>query len=429
MKRLMTLTAFAAVLACSEADASGFFLKEQSASAQGNAFAGATAGAEDISYSFYNPAVLARHPGTHVYAGGTWISPRSTAKNAFNEYGDESGYVDNIVHAAMSPHFYLSRQISDKVTAGISLNVPYGMITKYDSRWAGRFHGTVSKVTTATVTPMVAYKASDKLALGAGMQIQYIKAIFRNGVRQATPLGTVEDNASLKGDTLDVGYQLGALYEFTPETRVGLGYRSQIRHKLQGDVSFDGAMGPGGLLSQLGALGPNGLNQDISARLTTPASFTAGVYHQLNDRWAVMAEYSRVFWSKFKNLNIVGENTPNLSFTEENWKDTDFYAVGASYQLDDQWKLRLGLALDKSAVGDEYRTPRIPDADRIWYSAGLEYQYNEKLTFNLGYTYIHADKSKVSLRGDHIGDASRGALNVDYSNRINIFAFSLNYNF
>ena len=131
-----------------------------------------------------------------------------------------------------------------------------------------------------------------------------------------------------------------------------------------------------------------------------------------------MAEYSRVFWSKFKNLNIVGENTPNLSFTEENWKDTDFYAVGASYQLDDQWKLRLGLALDKSAVGDEYRTPRIPDADRIWYSAGLEYQYNEKLTFNLGYTYIHADKSKVSLRGDHIGDASRGALNVDYSNRI-----------
>lgn len=118
------------------------------------------------------------------------------------------------------------------------------MITKYDSRWAGRFHGTVSKVTTATVTPMVAYKASDKLALGAGMQIQYIKAILRNGVRQATPLGTVEDNASLKGDTLDVGYQLGALYEFTPETRVGLGYRSQIRHKLQGDVSLTAQWDP-----------------------------------------------------------------------------------------------------------------------------------------------------------------------------------------
>lgn len=429
MKRLFTFTAIAAVLACSNANASGFFLKEQSASAQGNAFAGATAGAEDISYSFYNPAALAKHPGTHVYFGGTWISPRSTAKNAFNEYGDESGYVDNIVHAAMSPHFYLSRQINDKVTAGVSLNVPYGMITKYDSNWAGRFHGTVSKVTAVTVTPMAAYKATDKLSLGAGMQFQYIKAILRNGVRQVTPLGVIEDNANLKGDTFDVGYQLGALYEFTPQTRVGLGYRSQIRHKLKGDVSFDGALGAGGLLSQLGALGPNGLNQDISARLTTPASFTAGVYHELNDRWAVMAEYSRVFWSKFKNLNVVGETTPNLSFTEENWKDTDFYALGASYQIDDQWKLRLGLAYDKSAVGDEYRTPRIPDADRLWYSVGLEYQYNEQLTFNLGYTYIHADKSKVNLRGDHLGDASRGAMYAEYSNRINIFAFSLNYNF
>ncbi len=425
----MTLTALGVVLACSNANASGFFLKEQSASAQGNAFAGATAGAEDISYSFYNPAVLAKHKGTNVYVGGTWISPRSTAKNAVNEFGETSGYVDNIVHAAMSPHFYLSHQFNDKITGGISLNVPYGMITKYDSNWAGRMHGTLSKVTAATVTPMVAYRANDKLSLGAGMQIQYIKAILRNGVRQATPLGAIEDNANLNGDTLDIGYQLGALYEFTPATRVGVGYRSQIRHKLKGEVNFDGAMGAGGLLSQLGALGPNGLNQDISARLTTPASFSVGAYHDINDRWAVMAEYSRVFWSSFKNLNIVGANKPNLSFTEENWKDTDFYALGTNYKLDDQWKLRLGIALDKSAVGDEYRTPRIPDANRIWYSAGLQYQYNEQLTFNFGYTYIHADKSKVNLRGDHIGDASRGALKADYSNRVNIFAFSLNYNF
>lgn len=430
MKKLLTTTALIAVLACSNANASGFFLKEQSASAQGNAFAGATAGAEDISYSFYNPAILTKHQGTKMYLGGTWISPRSTAKNAVNEWGETSGYVDNIVHAAMSPHFYLSHQIDDKFTAGVSLNVPYGMITKYDSQWAGRLHGTVSKVTAVTVTPMVAYKATDKLSIGAGAQVQYIKAILRNGVRQEIAPGmAIEDNANLKGDTLDIGYQLGALYEFTPQTRIGVGYRSQIRHKLKGDVKFDGALGAGGLLSQMGYLGANGLDQDISARLTTPASFTVGAYHELNDRWAVMAEYSRVYWSKFKNLNIIGEQNPNLSFTEENWKDSDFYAIGANYKIDDQWKLRLGLALDKSAVGNEYRTPRIPDANRIWYSAGLQYQYNENLTFNLGYTYIHADKSKVDLRGDHLGDAGRGALKADYSNRVNIFAFSLNYNF
>lgn len=52
MKKLMTLTALGTLLVYSDALASGFNLKEQSAAAMGNAFAGATAGAEDISYSF-----------------------------------------------------------------------------------------------------------------------------------------------------------------------------------------------------------------------------------------------------------------------------------------------------------------------------------------------------------------------------------------
>ena len=103
--------------------------------------------------------------------------------------------------------------------------------------------------------------------------------------------------------------------------------------------------------------------------------------------------------------------------------------IGASKQLDSQWKLRFGFAYEKSAVGDEYRTPRIPDSNRYWYSAGLEYKYNEKLTFNVGYTHIIADKAKVNLRGDHYGDSSRGAFSADYSNKVNILAGSINYNF
>ena len=82
MKKLLTLTAVGTVLVCSDALASGFNLKEQSAAAQGNAFAGATAGAEDISYSFFNPAGLTRHKGTKISVGGTWIAPRSRAKRA-----------------------------------------------------------------------------------------------------------------------------------------------------------------------------------------------------------------------------------------------------------------------------------------------------------------------------------------------------------
>lgn len=418
MKKLLSLTALGVVLACSNANASGFFLKEQSAAAQGNAFAGATAGAEDISYSFFNPAALSRHKGTNINFGGTWISPRSTARNAHNDLEENNQYIDNIVHAALSPMFYASHQIDDKLTAGISFNVPFGMITKYSDDWAGRTHGTLTKLNVVTVTPMLSYKAMDNLSIGAGLQLQYVKARLRNGVRGYHPaVGEFEDRASLKGDTFDIGYQLGALYEPVQGTRFGIGYRSEVKHKLKGDVEFDGLMG------QIG------MNQDISARLTTPASFTVGAYHDINEDWAVMAEYSRVFWESFKNLNIQGQKTPNLSFTEERWKDTDFYAIGLSHQLDEQWKLRLGIAYDKAAVRSEYATPRIPDADRIWYSLGLEYKYNQNMTFNLGYTYINASSSKVKLNGDHAGDENRGSIYAEYSNRVNIVALSLNYNF
>lgn len=271
MKKLLTLTAVGTVLVCSDALASGFNLKEQSAAAQGNAFAGATAGAEDISYSFFNPAGLTRHKGTKISVGGTWIAPRSRAKRAHADTvipGDDfpgfqdSGYTGDIVHSAVAPAMYMSKQLDDRFTLGLSLNVPYGMITKYNDLWAGRFHGTLSKVTTVTLTPMIAYKATDELSLGAGFQMQYIKATLRNGVRVPNPytggvLPGVEDKARLEGDTFDIGYQLGALYELTPQTRFGIGYRSQIKHKLKGDIEFDG------LMRDLAS-------QDISARLTTP---------------------------------------------------------------------------------------------------------------------------------------------------------------
>ncbi|MBR1648848.1 MAG: outer membrane protein transport protein [Alphaproteobacteria bacterium] len=418
MKKLLTLTALGLVLTCSEAYSSGFYLKEQSASAQGNAYAGATAGAEDISYSYFNPAALSRFKGSNVYAGGTWIAPKSTAHNASNSFGEHNDYMGDIVHSAASPHAYISQQINDDLTIGLSLNAPFGMITKYGDDWAGRNHGTLSKIISATFTPMASYKVNDQLSLGAGLPIQYIRATLRNGViAGVNPLtgALIEDKSTVHGDTIDVGYQLGALYEPIEGTRFGAGYRSQVRHKIKGDIEFDGPLSM--------------LNQDLSCRLTTPATLTLGAYHDINEDWAVMAEYSRVYWSSFNRLIMQGAQSGQLSYTDEKWKDTDFYALGVSKQLDSQWKLRLGLAYEKGAVGNEYRTPRIPDSNRLWYSAGLQYQYNEKLTFNVGYTHIVADSSKVSLRGDHTGDARRGALDVSYHSKINIIAASISYNF
>lgn len=408
----LTLTALGTILLAANAQAAGFHLREQSAAAQGNAFAGATAGAENGSYAYFNVAGLTRQKGTQLNIGGTYIAPRAEASNVKDADDHRGSDVNNIVHSAVAPNASISHQINEKAFIGVGLNVPYGMITKYDEEWAGSDHGITSKVISATVTPMFAYKVTDKLSLGAGLQMQYIRARLTNS---ASAYGV--DLAAMEGDAFDVGYQLGAMYEFNDKTRVGIAYRSQVKHKLSGEISASASPIPG--IDTV-------LNQNINARLTTPEMLSMGIYHQLNDKWAVMAEYQRVFWSSFETLDIYGEDYPFVSSTKEHWRDTNFFAVGASYQIDHQWKWRLGLAYDQSAVRVQHRTPRIPDSDRIWYSTGLNYQYNDKLTFDLAYTYIKAHKAHLatSLTGN-IGSH----VTAEYTNSVQLFGLSLNYKF
>ena len=427
MKKILTLTALGTVLLAANANAAGFHLREQSAAAQGNAFAGATAGAENNSYAYFNAAGLTKQKGTQFNIGGTYIAPKARAENV--KYVDNSGNIqrgsdiNNIVHAAVAPNMTFSHQIDDKTFLGVSMNVPYGMVTKYDKDWAGSDHGITSKVTSVTVTPMAAYKATDKLSLGAGVQLQYMKAKLTNtahplaGRHQLNP----KVNTRLEGDTFDIGYQLGALYEFNENTRLGIGYRSEVKHKLKGEIETDtSALG----VPQITAL----LNQDINARLTTPAMASIGLFHKVNEKWAVMAEYQRVFWSSFDYLTIMGEDTKSqVSQVKEKWRDTNFFAVGASYQIDNQWKWRLGLAYDQSAVRMKHRTPRIPDSDRLWYSTGLNYQYNEKLSFDFAYTYIYAHKAHMHTQ--NITPADQNRASVDFTNSVQLFGLSLNYKF
>jgi long-chain fatty acid transport protein len=161
--------------------------------------------------------------------------------------------------------------------------------------------------------------------------------------------------------------------------------------------------------------------------------FSVGAYHELNEKWAIMAEYQRVFWSCFDRLDFVGEDRtipgkPYLSRTYENWRDANFYSIGASYQIDSQWKARFGLAYDEAAVKLADRTPRIPDSNRIWYSVGLGYQYNENLSFDMAFTYIDAKDAVVDTINSKNSDTKPNVY-ADYSNSVKMWGLSLNYKF
>jgi long-chain fatty acid transport protein len=79
-----------------------------------------------------------------------------------------------------------------------------------------------------------------------------------------------------------------------------------------------------------------------------------------------------------------------------NYKDGYFYSLGAEYEWSPALTLRSGIAYEKSPITDDVRTPRLPDNDRFWLSAGLSYKVNRKLTLDAAYSHLFVKSTSVS---------------------------------
>lgn len=404
------LTIQAGWMLTNPASASGFALIEKSASGLGNAFAGGSAGAEDASTVFFNPAGMTRLSGDqmsvalHSIKLETEFSNSESAPAAGRALGNNGG---NAGGWAALPNVYHVMELNPQWRAGIGISSPFGLKTDYDANWMGRFQAIKSDLKTININPSLAYKINDKLSAGIGLNVQYIKAELTNAVN----LGVAEGFAQVKGDDWSTGYNLGMLYELNPATRFGLAYRSDVRHKLKGDVTFNG-----------GVPAPNG---PVSAQITLPETVSLSGLRQINPQWAVMGDATWTRWSRFKELRIVRDTGVVVGQpVPENWKDSMRYSLGASYQFNNQLKLRGGVAYDQSPVSDGYRTARIPDADRVWLAAGANYKLSSAGSVDVGYAHIFVDNASINT-----GTAGTGQLVGAYVNRVDILSVQYNHRF
>lgn len=371
---VIALAAALNVVPSSDADAAGFALKEQSATALGNAFAGATAGAEDVSYMFFNPAGLTRHDGNQAAVALSYIAPIAETSNAVDGTATFTNGVQDGAVDAVLPAIYGMWSFNSDLKFAVGINVPLGLSTEYDANWAGAFHAIDSELQSININPAVAYRVNEMVSIGAGIQIQQFEATLTNfdGV----------GIASVTGDDWGFGFNLGALVEFSPETRLGASYRSQVEHTLDGTANVPSA-----------AL----VNAGITADFTAPDSASIGLYHDINDQWAVMGELGWMGWSSFDQLQVVLDAGIPLTTTPENWEDVFFYAVGATWKPNEKWTLRGGLAFDESPIPDATRTPRLPGNDRTWVALGAQFHPSPNFTVDTGYTHIFVDDANISL--------------------------------
>ena len=401
------------LIACANVHAAGFALIEQNASGMGNAYAGAAAIAEDASTLFFNPAGMTYIDGTQAVGVLHLIKPNAEFKNkgsvkafGFPPTGDEG---PNAGDLAFVPNFYFMKTLTPSVKIGIGVNAPFGLKTEYDDEWIGRFQAVKSELKTININPSIAFKVNDQLSLGFGVSAMWAEA---NLTRQVNRVIGPESDVKIKGDDWGYGFNLGAIYQATADTRFGIAYRSKVKQNLEGDAKFGAALSAN--------------DSDVTANVDLPENFSASVFSKVNDKWDVMADVTWTRWSRFKELRIKFDNGADDAVTPENWENTMRYSIGVNYHYSDTVKLRAGLAYDEEAIKDEFRTARIPGNDRKWLSLGAGWKVTPTSTFDIGYSHLFISDAKID---DNQLTEFNGRLTGDYEASVDILSLQYTHNF
>ncbi len=386
---------------------------------------------------------------------------------------DGDGGVNHVL-----PNIYLSQPVFRSpqygdLTVGIGLSVPFGLETDYSPGWVGRYVSLRSKLTTFDIQPTVAYRLFDRISLGASLDIQYASGRFSEaidfGLAGAEELGRFEQalpgllaasgvpaaaipgvvNATTRafnnagfvpggrdgvsevaGDDWRVGFTLGAIFEywkgddnsFFQDGRFGVSYRSGISHTLKGTASFRNvpaitAAGSPVQFPQPNAFQDIFFDQNAAAQLNLPEIYHFSVYQRFARQFAMMGDIAWTRWSTLQSLPIVFENagTPAETF-HLNYQDTLRYAAGFEWYATKNLTLRLGFAYDETPIPSaNFRTPRIPDSNRYFLSAGLRWSPFRFMDIDVGYAHLFVLDPLVNFtddRGHNVRGSFDAAVNI-----------------
>lgn len=413
-RRLIILMSTAGIVSFSHnAMSAAFMLWEQDAASIGNYHAGVAAIADDASTNWYNAAGLTRIKCQELVVGADPIlTDFRFSGNVTNHalVNPETGLFGVTEPATVQggnfnlvPFGHYAAPITDRVAFGLSVDVPFGLKTDYGNNTFASYAATLTELQVFDVSPSLAFKVGDKLSIGLGPDWQKLYAYLNVKVGGASPeFNTFSNN---DGNSSAWGYHIGALYEFTPCTRMGLNYRSRVVHHVNGSSTFQGKLANG--FDVGGTQRSNNFNADA----TLPATTSLGFFHAPNPCWDLLAHVSYTQWDVFQRLvlkNVAGltgdietmDLTPTNNLTviiPENYRNTWNASVGANYHPNSQWILRTGLGWDQSPAVNSARNLQLPDSNRIGLGLGGHYQMSKTLGFDMGWTHIFAKDTTVNV--------------------------------
>nr|WP_295080078.1 outer membrane protein transport protein [uncultured Roseateles sp.] len=466
-----------------QAQAAGYRFGTQSAAGEGTANANGAEG-DDASALFANPAAITRLSGLrfsgvidYVKADIKFVDQGSVISLPGSGFQpvpiSRAGDTQAITSTAVVPHLYASYQYSDTLTFGAGVFVPFGAKLEYAPSWGGRYNLNAVDLKSIAINPNVAWKPSKAVSLAFGITAQRMEgdltravpygSVYASGLMaaaQQAALGgapglalqlrqqaaqvfgdaSFDGSIRVKGDSWAFGPNLALMWELSEQTRLGLAWRGSIAHTLKGNADWTqpSTLPPTVLAAITGKPGDGHSKLDhndsgASLSVKTPDSLSMHAFHQIDSRFAVMADATWYRYSLLQTLRIDFDSTAAPSVTAEHWKDSWRLSAGANWRVNPALMLRAGVSYDKSPVDAVYRSPALPDSDRTWYALGANVAINKQASVDLSFGYVKLKDAPMSATDDGAGiqpcSCAYSTVRGNYESTAKTFGVQLNYQF
>ena len=450
-----------------QALASGYHFGTQSVGAQSTANA-AAAEAADASTIFSNPAGLTKLEGkAEITGAANIVFPSVKYRDGHATYyrggqvtGSDSG---KITKTTAAPHIYGAYKLNNRVSVGLGMYIPYGSKTDYDDDSVLRYNLNKLGLTTVAFEPALAFKVNDKHSLAVGLVAQYSQAELTkfadwSASRQDTDLRAIEaglaptipkipgasnranwqGRGDVKGHDWGFGYHLGWMFDVNEHVRIGAAYRSKVEHNLKGTANWQADGSVSRLLESKFRERNYLVSEGASVKITTPESLSVHGMYRATDKLNLFSDVTWTRHSRFNKAVLMFENNKNVVNGQSNqttivpnWRDTVKVALGGSYQYSEPLQLRAGIAFDQSPVRSSAdRQNTLPDANRLWLSAGLRYVYQKRHVFDTALSYVHINSSDFvasAATGSEVD--SKGTTSAKFKSHAAILGMQYTYKF
>ncbi|GAB1392413.1 TonB-dependent receptor [Rhodocyclaceae bacterium] len=340
----------------------------------------------------------ANNPANMVMLGNRWdvgveyFRPQRESAIVGNGAGANGKYDGNDSENYFVPEFGYNRMIGNNMSVGLSVYGNGGMATDYGKNPFAAF-GTTGKagvdLAQLFIAPTLSYKLNENHSVGVTLKVAY-QTFEAFGLSNPPALvagfaGISSNPAKLTNNDHDsswgYGIGLGWTGQVTPTLKLGATYQSRTRMQ-----EFDKYKG---LFAEKGGF-------DI------PENFGIGMAWQATPQLVIAADVQQINYSKVKSIANplrfppgAGQLLGNNGGSGFGWDDMTVYKLGAAYDLNKDWTLRVGYnhgsqPISKSQTFFNILAPGVVE-DHLTLGATWRLQGGGEVTF----MYMHAFDKEV----------------------------------